>query len=262
MVAGPALFLVTLAAGPGLVIAPYDAVVDPVGVPALAGAVRAGIAVAIALAAGGLAAGAWSLVLRFRHATGAERQQLRWVAFAAALTVPPAAVVLAGAATGATGAVPVVVAAGLCMALLPLATGAAILRYRLYDLDRIISRTLAWGLLTVLLGLGYAAVVLGLGRLLPQDSSLAVAAATLAVAAAFQPARRRIQRLVDRRFNRRRYDAAQTIAAFSARLRQETDLDTLTAELLAVVDRTVQPTAGSLWLRPRDGRVRASGGAG
>jgi hypothetical protein len=132
-----------------------------------------------------------------------------------------------------------------------LATGAAILRYRLYDLDRIISRTLAYGLLTVLLGLGYAAVVLGLSRRFPQDSSLVVAAATLAVAAVFQPARRRVQRLVDRRFNRRRYDAAQTIAAFSARLRDQVDLDTLSSELLAVVDQTMQPTRTSLWLRPR-----------
>jgi hypothetical protein len=168
MAAGPALFLVTLAVGPGLVIAPYDAVIDPVGDPALTGAVRAAIAVAIAMAAGGLVAGAWSLVLRFRRATGVERQQLRWVAFAAALTVPPAAVVLAGAATGTTAAALVVLAAGVCMALLPLATGAAILRYRLYDLDRIISRTVTYGLLTALLGLGYAVVVLGLGRLLPR----------------------------------------------------------------------------------------------
>ena len=91
---------------------------------------------------------------------------------------------------------------------LPLATGAAILRYRLYDIDRILSRTLAYGLLTLLLGGGYAALVLALGQLLGRRSSLVVAAATLAVAAAFQPARRRVQRLVDRRFNRRRYDAA------------------------------------------------------
>ena len=94
-------------------------------------------------------------------------------------------------------------------------------------------------------------VVLGLGQLLGRDSSLAVAGATLAVAAVFQPARRRIQAAVDRRFNRRRHDAAQTIAAFSARLRDQVDLDTLTAEVLGVVDQTMQPTRASLWLRPQ-----------
>jgi hypothetical protein len=109
---------------------------------------------------------------------------------------------------------------------------------------------LAGPLLTMLLGLGYAGVVLGLGRLLPEGSSLVVAGATLAVAGVFQPARRRIQALVDRRFNRRRHDAAQTIQAFSTRLRDQVDLDTLTAEVLAVVDQTMQPTRASLWLRP------------
>jgi len=133
---------------------------------------------------------------------------------------------------------------------LPVALGAAVLRYRLYDLDRIISRTVAYGLLTVLLGGGYAAVVLGLGRLLGQGSSLVVAAATLAVAGLFQPARRRIQQAVERRFNRRRHDAAQTIQAFTDRLRDQVDLDTLSAELLAVVDQTMQPNQASLWLRP------------
>jgi hypothetical protein len=148
---------------------------------------------------------------------------------------------------------------GICVAVLPLAVGAAILRYRLYDLDRIVSRTVAYGLLTVLLGSAYAAVVLGLGQLAGRQSSLLVAGATLAVAAAFQPARRRIQELVDRRFNRRRYDAAATIAEFSVRLRQQVDLDSLRSELLSVVDQTMQPTGVSLWLRPpsADPRERA-----
>jgi len=136
---------------------------------------------------------------------------------------------------------------------LPLATGAAILRYRLYDLDRIVSRTLAYGLLTLLLGGGYAAVVLGLGRLVGRDSSLVVAAATLAVAAIFQPARRRLQAAVDRRFNRRRHDAGRIIERFGSHLRDQVDLDTLTAEVLTVAEQTMQPTRASLWLRPPPG---------
>jgi hypothetical protein len=250
--AGPVLFLLALTAGPGLVIAPYGPFIDRVTAPVLAGAVGAATAASIALAIGGFGAGIGSLVARLRRARGIERQQLRWVAFAAAVTVLPAAVVVAGVVLDATGTPLVVAATGVCMALLPLAVGAAILRYRLYDLDRIISRTLAYGLLTLLLGGGYALVVLGIGQRLGRDSSLVVAAATLAVAALFQPARRRVQRVVDRRFNRRRYDAARTIAAFSAQLRQQVDLGTLTAELLAVVEQSMQPTTTSLWLRPRD----------
>jgi hypothetical protein len=199
---------------------------------------------------GGLLAAAVSLVVRFRRARGLERQQLRWLALAAALSAVALLVAVATAVLGGPlGAV--LVAAGISVALLPLATGAAILRYRLYDLDRIVSRTLAYGLLTLLLGGGYAVVVLGLGQLLGRDSSLVVAAATLAVAALFQPVRRRIQQGVDRRFNRRRHDAAHTIATFSARLRDQVDLTTLTGELLAVVDQTMQPTRASLWLRPQ-----------
>jgi len=221
---------------------------NPLAVPELARVLLVPGVAGIVLVAVSVLVGAGSLVGRFRRAQGTERLQLRWLALAAACA---SVLLLVALVAGYLGKDPVVLASlALCVALLPLATGAAILRYRLYDLDRIISRTLAYALLTVLLGLGYAAVVLGLGRLLPQDSSLVVAAATLAVAALFQPARRRLQQAVDRRFNRRRYDAANTIAAFSARLRQEVDLDTLTAELLAVVDQTMQPTRASLWLRP------------
>ena len=233
---------------------------NPFAIPGLAGAgmVVAGVASpAIALTMAVAAASLWQ---RFRRSRGSERQQLRWLALAAALAPP---VVLATAAAIVTDNL--ILAGwtiGLYLALLPLAIAAAIARYRLYDLDRIVSRTLAYGLLTLLLGAGYAGVVLGLGRLLPGSSSLAVAAATLAMAAVFQPARRRIQRAVDRRFNRRRYDAARTIEAFSARLRDEVDLDTLTVELLAVVDHTMQPTQTSLWLRPqRSTRTAASSAA-
>jgi hypothetical protein len=251
--AGPVAFVAALTVGPGLVIPPYDTVIDPVAIPALAGAVLVAIVAGFFLTVAGLVVGAGSLVARFRRARGVERQQLRWLAMAAALTGAGAVVVGVGMAMGAT-AVPLF-AVGVCLALLPLATGAAILRYRLYDLDRIVSRTVAYGLLTVLLGLGYAVVVLGLGRLLPEGSSLVVAAATLAVAAVFQPLRRRIQQAVDRRFNRRRHDAGRIIEAFGARLRDQVDLDTLTAEVLAVVDQTMAPTRASLWLRPPAARA-------
>ena len=221
---------------------------NPLAVPALARVLAVPALAGIVVVLVSLLVGAGSLVGRFRRARGVERQQLRWLAVAAALASMLLLVALVAGFLALDGVV--LASFGLCVALLPLATGAAILRYRLYDLDRIISRTLAYGLLTVLLGGGYALVVLGLGQLLGQRSSLVVAGATLAVAALFQPARRRIQRAVDRRFNRRRYDAARTIAAFSVRLRQQVDLDTLTGQLLEVVDETMQPTQASLWLRP------------
>ena len=199
----------------------------------------------------GLGAAAASLMGRFRHARGVERLQLRWVALAAVLVGLGAVGVLLSLAVGGSAAGTLfTLALGCCLVVPPVATGAAILRYRLYDLDRIFSRTLAYGLLTLLLGGGYAVVVLGLGQLLGRDSPLVVAGATLAVAALFQPARRRIQAAVDRRFNRRRHNTAERIAAFGDRLHQQVDLDTLTDELLAVVDQTMQPTQVSLWLRP------------
>jgi hypothetical protein len=229
---------------------------NPLAVPALSRVLVVPAVAGVVVVLASLLVGAGSLVGRFRHARGVERQQLRWLALAALLGALLLLVALvAGFVLSKDGVV--LTSLALCVALLPLATGAAILRYRLYDLDRIVSRTLAWTLLTLLLALAYAAVVLGLGRLLPQGSSLAVAAATLAVAALFQPLRRRIQQAVDRRFNRRRHDAARLIEAFGARLRDQVDLDAVGGELLAVVDQTMQPTRASLWLRP-PGR---SGGA-
>jgi hypothetical protein len=196
------------------------------------------------------AAAVVSLVLRFRRARGAERQQLKWFTYAATLLL--LFLLVTDYLLPPSGGVEVLY--GLVVALVPVAAGVAILRYRLYDIDRLINRTLVYGLLTAILGLVYAGVVLILGQVfggVTQDPpSWAVAGATLAVAALFQPARRRIQAVVDRRFNRRRYDAAKTIQAFSTRLRDEIDLDTLAIELLAVVDQTMESTRVSLWLRP------------
>jgi hypothetical protein len=248
--AAAAVWLVGSVIDPAPLYPEYPDVGNPLAVPALFGPLRALPAAAVVVLVA-LIVGAVSLVLRFRRARGVERQQLRWLTWGATLAAAALLVAMAALAAEDSGSTLLSLALGVCAALLPLATGAAILRYRLYDLDRIISRTLAYGLLTVLLGGGYAAVVLGLGQLLGQDSSLVVAAATLAVAAVFQPARRRIQQAVDRRFNRRRLDAARVIQAFSTRLRDQVDLDGLTAELLEVVDQTMQPTRASLWLRRR-----------
>jgi hypothetical protein len=225
------------------------AVDSPLDLRGFDGAVLVAYQAAFAVAIVAFVVAAASLVVRFRRARGIERQQLRWVASGTVVATLLSIVHLAAMALGAYALAPVV--GGLNPPILSAAIGAAILRYRLYDLDRIISRTVSYGLLTLLLALGYAGVVLGLGRLLPRSSSLAVAAATVAVAAVVQPARHRIQVMVDRRFNRRRHDAGQMIETFGARLRDQVDLDTLTGELLAVVDLTMQPSGASLWMCPQ-----------
>ena len=243
-IAGPAMFVVGAFLIPGPTTDTPVSFDNPLGQPGVIGTMAEGVTLAgLALHGLSLPAALLCVVLRFRSSRGVERQQLRWVATGAAIAVLGVTVPL-GDLRGAW-VDPLVI---LCV---PLTVAVAVLRYRLWDLDRIISRTVAYALLTLLLGLGYAAVVLGLGRLVGQGSSLAVAAATLAVVAAFSPLRRRVQQVVDRRFNRRRYDAAGTVEAFAARLRDQVDLDALHGELLAVVDQTMQPTRTSLWLRPR-----------
>jgi hypothetical protein len=199
-----------------------------------------GLALLAALALGAISVVA--LVLRFRRSGAVQRQQIKWFAYGAALSIPLSLFPEArpwGPYLEFLGTV--LLLAGL---------GIGIFRFRLWEIDRLVNRTLVYGLLTVLLGGAYATVALVLGQLLGRDSSLVVAAATLAVAALFQPARRRIQQVVDLRFNRRKYDAGRTIERFSARLRDHVDLDTLSAELLAAVDQTMRPAAASLWLRP------------
>jgi hypothetical protein len=195
-----------------------------------------------------------SMVVRFRRAQRVERQQLKWFTYAAVVSV---LFWIAFALTGLQHRLPTAltyVVGAIFLAAVPVAIGIALLRYRLYDIDRLINRTLVYGLLTIVLGGGYAAVVLVLGQLFGgvtrEPSSWVVAGATLAVAAAFRPARHRIQTAVDRRFNRRRHDAAMTMEAFTVRLRDHLDLEALSSELLAVVDQTMEPTAVSLWLRP------------
>jgi hypothetical protein len=202
-----------------------------------------------------LGAAALAPLLRFRRADPVQRQQLKWFVFVIGVCV--VCVLVAVAVQGLLPLVATVlwdVALAGVVAGLPAAVGLAILRYRLYDIDRLINRALVYAGLTVVLGLGYGSLVLALGQLFgrvgERTPSWAVAGATLTVAALFQPARRRIQTVVDRRFNRRKYNAAQTIQAFSTRLREQVDLDTLSKELLEVVDQTMEPTTAALWLRP------------
>jgi hypothetical protein len=248
--ATPVALLLAVALVPNSADQSYQSPSSPFDLQGYHGALLVAYQVAFAIILLAVVAAAASLVVRFRRASGTERQQLRWVALAAALVGVLFVVIVGAVAIGAPALPDPGLVGTAALVVLTLGVSAATLRYRLYDLDRIISRTLSYGLLTVLLGGGYASVVLGLGQLAGRKSSLVVAVATLAVAGAFQPARHRVQRAVDRRFNRRRYDAAETIAAFSARLRQQIDLDSLTAELLAVVETTMQPTQTSLWLRP------------
>jgi hypothetical protein len=222
----------------------YPQFQNPLGLAAAGPVLDRIVQVGFVVLTAGVFTAAGSLIVRWRRARGVERQQLKWLAYAAAMLV------IAQVGASLLPRALFLVVTTVTTVLFPAATGIAVVRYRLYEIDRLINRTLVYGLLTATLGLVYAGLVLVLGQLLGQDSSLAVAGATLAVAALFQPARRRIQQAVDRRFNRRRYDAAQTIEAFSARLRDQIDLDTLSAELVAVVDQTMEPTRVSLWLRP------------
>jgi hypothetical protein len=191
-----------------------------------------------------------ALVVRFRRSRGVEREQLKWITYTAAISV---GLLLIGFLSPAGPAANVAQAASLVgIGLLPVAIGIAVTRYRLYDIDLLIRRTLIYAVLSVVLLATYIGGVALLQTILApltSGSGVAVAISTLAVVALFQPIRRRIQAAVDRRFYRAKYDADLTLDAFTARLRDEVDLVALEGELLAVVNDTVQPTYASVWLR-------------
>jgi hypothetical protein len=208
------------------------------------------------------------LILRYRRSRGEERQQIKWIAFAASFvglgfvsTLVSGLIVRAFApeSWGNANTPPFWFDLLFSIVLLsfggvPVAVGIAVLRYRLYDIDLLINRALVYGSLTVVLAAAYVGGVVGLQSvfraLTGEQSTLAIVASTLAIAALFNPLRRRIQGFIDRRFYRRKYDAAKTLEAFNARLRDETDLDALSGDLVTVARSTMQPEHASLWLRP------------
>jgi hypothetical protein len=199
--------------------------------------------------------GAACLVVRYRRSVGIERQQLKWIAGSALPVFFGAAAILVNVVARVplleeTVLAPALVGVGL--ASMPVTASIAILRYRLFDIDRILSRTVAYAVITGLLGAAYAGLVFVLGttlRPISRGNDLAIASSILIVAALFRPVRRRVQSAIDRRFDRARYDASRTIEAFGARLRNEIDIDALGVELGAVVDRAMHPAHVSLWVR-------------
>ena len=205
---------------------------------------------------GGLALSLLSLVVRYRHAAGDQRRQLKWIGYAAAVlamfTVINVFVFELLGLVGSPIAIAVEYVGSLAVGAFPIAVGMAVFKHRLFDIDLIVNRTLVYAALTAVLVGAYALGVLIFRTVLDPvtgDNDIAIAASTLAVAALFGPARRKIQAFIDRRFYRSRYDAQQTLESFAARLRDEIDLDALSGELLEVVAHTVQPRHVGVWLR-------------
>jgi hypothetical protein len=235
-----------LEAGP---LEDFPQIVNPYGVDSpIVGIV--GVAASFVVG-GSMVASAVSLVMRLRRGGSEQRQQIKWLAYGGAVVV--GAIFVAGF-VAIWSAEASIVLISLALLGLPIFTGIAIARHRLYDIDFLINRTLVYGSLTVLLASAYVGGVVGLQVLFRalsgQESTLAIVASTLAIAALFGPLRRRVQAFVDRRFYRRKYDATKTLAAFNARLRDETDLNTLSNDVVGVATRTMQPAHVSLWLRP------------
>ena len=240
---------------PGPISSEGPPVSNPLGLESAAGAIQLADTVISSCSVLVIIAAVASVIARFRRARGEELQQIKWFAYSVILL---AGAVGLGILANYVSALPLksVIPAlqGVGIASIPVATGIAVLKYRLYDIDFIINRTLVYGSLTaVLVGLYFGGIVV-LQRvfvvLTGERSTLAVVASTLVIAALFNPLRRRIQGLIDRRFYRSKYDAAKTLEAFSSKLRDETDLDALSDDLVGVVSETMQPAHVSLWLRP------------
>ena len=220
---------------------------NPIGIEALDGMYGPGEPLGAVVLLSFLAVSAVSMIVRFRRSRGDERQQLKWVTFA--VVVMALSFALSPLAPGDYEDL----VFGITIALLPVTTAMAMFKYRLYEIDRVISRTLVYGLLTLILGAAYAALVLAGQAVfspLAGGSDFAIAGSTLVVAALFFPLRTRVQRFVDRRFYRRRYDAQSTLEAFGVRLREQIDLET-SRRARGVVRETMQPAHDSLWLRTR-----------
>jgi hypothetical protein len=242
----------------------YPGVPNPIGIDELAGVLNAAL-VLVFLVPITIVLSATSLVIRFRRSSGVEREQLKWLTTAAGAV---AALYLAGmVANVATGALwansspawldVLTSVSAFAFVLIPVAIGIAVLRYRLYEIDRIISRTLGYAILTAILAGVFAGAVLGLQALLrpiTQESQAAVAASTLLVAALFGPIRRRVQAVVDRRFDRSRYDAARVADGFGARLRDRLELDAVSAELASTAHAALRPASVSVWVREPEER--------
>ncbi len=249
---------VALAITPGpMKEAGYPTTQNPIGISALGGVIGASHPLVVVLPAMIVLAAA-SLVLRYRRSQGIAREQIKWLAAAAAIVAAayavaePLTAILAPshAHTSTTIGLLQDIALG-SFSLVPIAIGVAVLRYRLYDIDRLISRTLAYALGSALLGGIFLGSVVLTTDVLPFSSPVGVATSTLATAGLFNPLRRRVQHLVDRRFNRARYDADAVVVAFTARLQDAVDIETISGMLLAAVD-TIQPSHAGLWISGTD----------
>jgi hypothetical protein len=207
--------------------------------------------VCVVVAGGSMVASAVSLLVRMRRAGDEQRQQIKWLAYGGAVAV---GTIFVGGLISIWSALVSIAIIAIALLVLPIFTGVAIVKHRLYDIDLVINRTLVYGALTVMLAGVYFGGVVGLQRLLSpivgESNQLATVASTLAIAALFNPLRHRVQAFVDLRFYRKRYDARKTLETFALKLRNETDLDALNSDLLEVIRETMQPAHVSLWLHP------------